>query len=42
MDDIDKIRNSFYLEAEEILENLEALLLDLEASPDDEELLGAV
>ena len=42
MDDIDKIRNSFYIEAEEILENLEALLLDLEASPDDEEILNAV
>ncbi|MDT8317663.1 MAG: Hpt domain-containing protein [bacterium] len=42
MDDIDKIRNSFFIEAEEILENLEALLLDLEASPDDEEILNAV
>lgn len=42
MDDIDKIRNSFFVEAEEILENLEALLLDLEASPDDEEILNAV
>ncbi len=42
MDDIDKIRHSFFIEAEEILENLEALLLDLEASPDDEEILNAV
>lgn len=42
MDDIDKIRASFFIEAEEILENLEALLLDLEASPDDEEILNAV
>lgn len=42
MDDIDKIRISFFIEAEEILENLEALLLDLEASPDDEEILNAV
>ena len=42
MDDIDKIRSSFFIEAEEILENLEALLLDLEASPEDEEILNAV
>lgn len=42
MDDIEKIRSSFFLEAEEIIENLEALLLDLENNPNDKEILNAV
>ncbi len=42
MDDLEKIRQSFYVEAEEIIENLEALLLDLENAPSDEELINAI
>lgn len=42
MEDIEKIRSAFFLEAEEIIENLEALLLDLESHPHDKEILNAV
>ena len=42
MDDLDRLKQSFYSEAEEILETLDVLLLDLEKDPEDKDILNSV